>query len=74
MKFDSNILVKCIVGIVLACAALILVQMWVPIFETAIFWKLIVTLVIIGSVVSFIIAVKQDLTDDKKMKDEKFLD
>ncbi len=74
MKFNNALLVKCIVGVVLASAALILVQMWFPIFDTTIFWKLIASLVIVGCVVSFIIAVKQDLTDDKKMKDDKYLD
>jgi len=74
MKFNINLLARCIIGVVVLCAALVLVQMWVPIFDTTVFWKLIVTQVIVGSVASFIIAVKQDMTDDKKLKDDKFLD
>lgn len=74
MKFDINVLVKCIVVLVVTGAALLLLQMWLHVFAVEIFWKLLVTLVIIGSVASFIIAVKQDLSDEKKLKDDKFLD
>lgn len=74
MTLNVNALVKCIVVLVLAGAALVLLQMWFHIFDATIFWKLLVTLVIIGSVASFIIAVKQDLTDEKKLKDDKYLD
>lgn len=74
MKLNVNALVKSIVVIVVLGAALVLAQMWFNIFSLEIFWKLLVTLVIVGSVASFIIAIKQDLTDDKKLKDDKFLD
>ena len=74
MKFDINALVRCIVVLVVTGAALVLLQMWFHIFNPEIFWKLVVTLVIIGSVASFIIAVKQDLSDEKKLKDDKYLD
>lgn len=74
MKVNINALVRGIVILVVAGAALVLLQMWFNIFAAEIFWKLLVTLVVIGSVVSFIIAVKQDLSDEKKLKDDKFLD
>lgn len=74
MKININALVKSIVVIVVLGAALVLAQMWFNIFSLEVFWKLLVTLAIVGSVASFIIAVKQDLSDEKKLKDDKFLD
>ena len=74
MKINTNVLVKSIVGVVLIGAALTLLQIWFDLFVWIIFWKLIATLVIIGSVVSFIIAVMIDMGDQKKLKDEKYLD
>ena len=74
MKINTNVLVKSIIGVVLIGAALTLLQIWFDLFTWIIFWKLIATLVIIGSVVSFIIAVMIDMGDQKKLKDEKYLD
>lgn len=74
MKINTNVLVKSIIGVVLLGAALTLVQIWMGLFESLIFWKLIATLVIIGSVVSFIIAVMVDMGDQKKLKDDKYID
>lgn len=74
MTLNTNLLLKCIIGIILSGTVLVLLQMWFSLFDTVFFWKLLVTLVILGSVASFVIAIKQDLTEDKKLKDDKFID
>jgi hypothetical protein len=48
--------------------------MWFRLFATDIFIKLLVTLAVLGAVVTFIIAVKTDLDEDKKLKDDKYVD
>lgn len=73
MKIDITALVKSIVAIVVLGAALILAQLWFDVFPEAVFGKLLVTLLILGGVVSFIIAVKQDLSEEKKLKDDKYI-
>lgn len=74
MTLNTNLLLKCIIGIILSGTVLVLLQMWFSLFDMVFFWKLLVTLVILGSVASFVIAIKQDLTEDKKLKDDKFID
>jgi hypothetical protein len=74
MKINNSLLVRCIVGLVLTGTALGLLQLWFSLFAYDVFCKLMITLVVLGVVVSFLIAVKQDLTDNKKLKDDKYLD
>lgn len=74
MSLNVQILVKCIVAVAVLSVGLILAQMWFTLFAADIFWKLLVTLVLLGGLVSFLIAVKQDLSEDKKLRDDKYLD
>lgn len=74
MTFNTTVLMKSVVGTVLATAAVALLQMWFHIFDALIFWKLLVTLVVVGVSISLVIALKQDLGDEKKMKDDKYVD
>ncbi len=74
MKLDVNALMRCIIFLVVATAGLVLVQMWFHVFSTLFFWKALVTLIILGVVASIVIAVRQDMTEEKKLKDDKYLD
>lgn len=74
MKLPSGLLLRFLIALVLVAAALVLVQMWFTVFDTAVFIKLLVTLGVLGAVAAFVIAVKQDLSSEKKLKDDKFID
>lgn len=74
MKIDFHTLFKCIIGIVVVGVALILVQMWFSPFQWFTFWKILATLGLLGGLVSFFIAVKQDITEEKKLRDDKYLE
>lgn len=74
MTLNTQALVKSIVVLTILGAALVLAQLWLNLFETVVFVKLLVTLLIVGGVVTFIIAVKSDMSDEKKLKDDKYLD
>lgn len=74
MKIDFQTLFKSMVYLVVAAAALVLLQMWLHPFNTVVFWKLLGTIGILGGLAAFLIAIKQDIDDEKKLRDEKFLD
>lgn len=73
MKVRFNILLKSLILIAVITAGLVLAQMWFHPFAWAVFWKLIVTLVILGGLVSFILAVKEDIGSEKNLRDDKYL-
>lgn len=74
MKIDFQTLFKSMIFIVVLLVILILAQMWLHPFGEIFFWKLMATLVLLGGLISFFIAVKQDITDEKKLRDDKYLD
>ena len=55
-------------------SALILGQIWFEIFNNAFFGKLAFTLLIIGGLAGFGIAMADDFFESKKLKDENYLD
>ena len=73
MVIKTNLLLKCISGILVAGSSLLLLQIWFDLFNDLIFWKLLVTLGILGCLGSFMIAIRQDMDEEKKMKDDKFV-
>ena len=74
MKIDFDMLFKILVGIVVAVVVMIILQMWMHLFHPLVFWKLIATLVLLGCLAGFLIAVKSDMADEKKLRNDKFLD
>lgn len=74
MKIDMNVLARSIVIVVVAAAAITIAQMWLDLFSDMVFIKLLGTLVILGAVAAFVAAVKQDISEEKKLKDDKYLD
>jgi len=57
-----------------ALSAIILAQIWFSAFNEIIFGKLAVTIVILGLFAAFVIAVFDDFFENKKMKDDNYLD
>lgn len=57
-----------------ALSAVILAQIWFTAFNEVFFGKLTVTIVILGLLAAFIIAVFDDFFENKKLKDENYLD
>ena len=55
-------------------SASLLLQIWVHPFNDAIFSKLIMTFVVIGVVSAFVIALFDDFFENKKLKDDNYLD
>lgn len=73
MKIDFQTLFKCIIVIVVMAVGLVLLQMWFHPFNGVVFWKILATLALLGGLVSFFIAIKQDIVDEKKMRDDKYI-
>jgi hypothetical protein len=63
-----------VVGCVLLGAILTLVQMWTQIFEWSAFIKILGTLGIVLLVAAFLLLIKLDFGDTKKLKDQNYLD
>jgi len=57
-----------------ALSGVILAQIWFEAFNEILFGKLTVTIIILGLMAAFIIAVFDDFFESKKMKDENYLD
>lgn len=55
-------------------SVVILAQIWFEAFQEIFFGKLAVSLVIIGVIVAFVIAVFDDFFENKKLKDDNYLD
>lgn len=73
MNINTALLLRSIIWLVVAGAALVLVQLWFNVFAHDLFWKLFVTLIILGGVVSVVLAIKADMSEEKKLKDDKFV-
>ncbi len=73
MNINTTLLLRSIICLVVAGAALVLAQLWFDLFSHVIFWKIFATLIILGTVVSIVIAIKADMSEEKKLKDDKFV-
>lgn len=67
-------LLYAVIGCVIAMAALTIIQIWGSILSWDVFVKLIGTLGIVVLVAGFLLVVKSDFGEHKKMKDENYLD
>lgn len=54
--------------------ALILYQTWTEAIEWAMFVKILVSILILSGTVSFILAVREDFFDGKRLKDDDYID
>lgn len=57
-----------------ALSAVILLQIWFEAFQEAFFLKITVTIVILAALSAFVIAIFDDFLENKKFKDENYLD
>ena len=57
-----------------ALSGVIILQIWFNAFDEIFFGKITVTIVILGLLAAFVIAVFDDFFENKKMKDENYLD
>ena len=71
---NNMMLVRAIVLLILLAALMMIGQLWFAWFDMVFFWKLLATIVILGLVISFLIAVLTDFSDEKSMKDDQYLD
>ncbi|MCB9979191.1 MAG: hypothetical protein H6862_06285 [Rhodospirillales bacterium] len=69
-----NFLVYALVGMAFASAALILDQIWLQMLPWDIFIKAEVSIVILALLDGFFILLRADLAQNKKLKDENYLD
>jgi len=60
--------------VVLAGAGLTIAQLWFPVVSWDNYIKILLTLGIIALVLGFLIIIKADFGEHKKMKDENYLD
>ena len=71
---NNMVLVRAIVLLVLVAAVMLIGQLWFAWFDMLFFWKLLGTIVILGIVISLIIAVMTDFSSEKSLKDDNYLD
>lgn len=57
-----------------ALATIILLQMWFDFFAGDLFWKVLLSNIILLILGGFIVAVKEDFGEHKRLKDENYLD
>lgn len=73
MKLHSALL-YCLVGTAIFGAILILDQIWLQSLSWEVFIKLLITLAIVAVLAVFLMLVRADLAQNRKLKDENYLD
>lgn len=73
MRIDHTMLIRSLVWLTVIAGGLVLIQLWFSVFSAAFFWKALASLAVIGGVASLVIAIRQDLQEEKKMKDDGFV-
>ncbi|MGB1077796.1 MAG: hypothetical protein ACPG05_05760 [Bdellovibrionales bacterium] len=71
----SNILIKLISALVILGGAIVVLQIWgVDVLSWEMFLKVMGTLGVVIVVLGFLIVVRSDFSDHKKLKDDNYLD
>lgn len=68
-----RVLIKALIGLVMAGAVLLILRIW-GVFLDGVFFKLLGTIGILILLAGFLLAVKQDFGEHKRLKDENFID
>jgi hypothetical protein len=63
-----------LIAVVLGAAAVTVIQIWVPFLSWDIYVKAMVTCGIVALAIGFLIIIKADFGEHKKLKDENYLD
>lgn len=74
MRINTGMLVKSLIFMAVILSAVVLGQLWFTFLSDDVFVKVIVTIVVLGVLVSFILAVSSDMAEDKKLKDDNYID
>ena len=69
-----QVLLKTLIGLVVAAALLTIVQIWGTFISWDMYGKAIVTLGILVLLIGFLLVVKIDFGQQKKLKDDNYLD
>lgn len=69
-----NQLLICITAVVVFCGILTICQIWGPVVSWDMYFKIILTAVIVAVVCGFVVVARGDMSEKKKMKDENYLD
>ena len=69
-----NILLAILVGLIVIAALLSIGQMWFILLSWDVFIKLIVTLGILTLLLGFLLIIKADFGEHKKLKDDNYID
>lgn len=67
-------LLKIIMSIAVVAAIVAIIQIWAPFLDSVIFWKILMTLGIVGLVAGFLIVVQLDFSENKRLKDDNYID
>ena len=73
-KKISQRLVYIVGGSAIGLALIVLLQIWTSLLDESIFSRIVGTLVVIGLLAAFVMAVFDDFFENKKLKDENYLD
>jgi hypothetical protein len=73
-KKISQRLVYIVGGSAIGLALIVLLQIWTSLLDESIFSRIVGTLAVIGLLAAFIMAVFDDFFENKKLKDENYLD
>lgn len=71
---QNKVYLTLVIGCVLTGAILTVIQMWTMAFEWGAFLKILGTLGIVLVVAAFLLVVKLDFGEHKRLKDENYLD
>ena len=63
-----------LIALVVGGAGLTIIQMWAPIMDWGMYMKAMITIGILALLVGFLIIIKADLGQHKRLKDENYLD
>ncbi len=63
-----------LISIVLGAALVTIIQLWVPFLSWDVYVKAMITCGILTLVIGFLVIIKADLGEHKKLKDENYLD
>ena len=70
----NRYLLTSLIGLVLMAATVIILQIWGVAFGPDVFMKLLGTIVVLIILIGFLLVVKMDFGEHKRLKDENYLD
>lgn len=72
MKLNSSSLIRSVIVTIVMLALLLIAGVWFELFDDERFWKVAVTLVIVGATLALVFAARSDLAEEDTLKKDKF--